>query len=568
MSPGRAAHASWHTPRVPTTLATSLLLLSATRANAGGGPPNVVVLVNADDPEAVVTADHYATARQLPPGHVCALSGIDPHADHLDVASYTAQVQDPLDDCLAALPHPDEVDYLVVVKGLPYLVDLPLFTASLDAVLQVGHGLGPGGTEIAGSPQDDSQGVVAASVSNPTYVSGVCTDLQVTNPYASWYTAACGLAALDALPPTFQRRDDHALGAWDLGGELFAVTRLDGFDHTDARALVDRALAADGTFPDAEVGCMAAADEARGARDPECEYVARLLAADGVPAAWIAPHDPALAGHTLAALWTGTTNLQGALDGNTWVPGAVACNLTSYGAVPENFHCSADGLVCPEFESQTSIARFVRAGATAAHGTANEPLNNSFPNAGALLLYTSGYNLAESLLFAQRHLYWQNLVLGDPLVSPWATRPVVEVPAEVEAGQPVVVTATHPDGVAGLALYLEGERVAEADGDTLSWVPTGDPGDVVEVLAVATARITTVQRTGWPVAEQQVRARPQGWVTATFTLTAPPVEPAPREPEPGGCGCATGPARGSWAWVAGSLAIAGRRRRPKPPGRR
>lgn len=545
-------------------------LLTATPGVAGGGPLNVMVLVNADDPEALATASHYATARQLPAGHVCSLAGVDPRADHIDFASYDALVRGPLDACLAALPHPDEIDYLVVIKGLPYLVDLPLFTASLDAVLQVGHGLRPDGTEIAGAPQDDSQGVVAASALNPTYAYGTCTDLAVSNPYATWYTAGCELAALDQLPPTFQRRDDHELLGWDLSGELFAVTRLDGFDHADARALVDRALAADGTFPAAEVTCMAAADEARGARDPECEYVARLLDADGVPAAWVAPHDPALAGRELAALFTGTTALQGALDGNTWAPGAIACNLTSFGAVPQNFHCSADGTSCPEFESQTSIARFVRAGATAAHGTANEPLNNSFPNAGALLLYTSGYNLAESLLYAQRHLYWQNVVLGDPLVSPWATRPTVEVPASVEAGQPILVTANHPDGVAGLALYVAGARVAEADGDTLSWVPPGEPGAAVEVLAVATARIATVQRTGWPVAEQQVRARPQGWVTASIALTAPPVESAPREPEGRGCGCGTEasnpPGRATMALLAlGSLWRRRCRRSPTEP---
>ena len=170
--------------------------------------------------------------------------------------------------------------------------------------------------------------------------------------------------------------------------------------------------------------------EARGARDPECEFLTRQLAQDGLPARWLSPFDGQLANQEVAALFTGTTSLQDGIDENIWVPGAVACNLTSYGAVPANFHCSADGLTCPENESQTSIARFVRAGATAAHGTAAEPLNNTFPNAGALLLYSAGYNLAESFLFSQRYLYWQNVLLGDPLVTPYATRPQVSVPAE------------------------------------------------------------------------------------------------------------------------------------------
>ena len=81
------------------------------------------------------------------------------------------------------------------------------------------------------------------------------------------------------------------------------------------------------------------------------------------------------------------------------------------------------GKTCPASEAQTAIARYVRAGATGVHGAVNEPLNNVFPNAGALLLYTFGYSLGESWFYAQRFLYWQNLHLGDPLATPYGTRP-------------------------------------------------------------------------------------------------------------------------------------------------
>ncbi len=276
------------------------LALLAALATAGGGPPNVLVLWNSDDPEAGATAAHYAQARQLPPGHLCELSGIDPLADRMPFADFEALVRQPLDSCIAALPQPDAIDYLVVVKGLPYLVDLPVFTASLDAVLQVGHAVDASGVEVAGTGQDDSGGFAAASIDNPAFVDGFCADLAISNPYAGWYSGGCGLVAADALPPSFQRGDDW-LGAVDFTGELFAVTRLDGFDHADARALVDRGLAADGSYPGAELLCMHGGDEARGARDPECEYITRMLAADGLPATWVDPFDAALAGRDLAA---------------------------------------------------------------------------------------------------------------------------------------------------------------------------------------------------------------------------------------------------------------------------
>ena len=99
----------------------------------------------------------------------------------------------------------------------------------------------------------------------------------------------------------------------------------------------------------------------------------------------------------------------------------------SYGAAVGNFFCNQDGTVCPGGEAQTSIARFIRAGASGAHGTVNEPLNNPFPNAGTMILYTFGYSMGESWLFNQRYLYWQNVYLGDPLATPYAKRPVVTI---------------------------------------------------------------------------------------------------------------------------------------------
>ena len=68
------------------------------------------------------------------------------------------------------------------------------------------------------------------------------------------------------------------------------------------------------------------------------------------------------------------------------------------------------------------------------HGTVAEPLNSCFPNAGSLLLYVSEYNLGESFFFNQPFLYWQNLYLGDPLASPYATRPTVTITEQPTEG--------------------------------------------------------------------------------------------------------------------------------------
>jgi len=380
-----------------------------------------------------------------------------------------------------------------------------------------------------------------------------------------------------------QPKSFHASTTWttlssDLTGHFYVVSRLDGFDYDDARDLVDRGSAADGTFPSAELLCMAAADDARGARDPECEFTSRMLASAGFNGAWLTPHDASLSGHTVSGYFTGAADLQGGIAGETYEPGAITDNLTSYGAVPSNFFCSDDGLTCPASESQTSIARYVRAGATGAHGTVNEPLNNVFPLASSLLFYTFGYNLGESQLFALRYVYWQNLFLGDPLTTPYAVRPVVTFPGQVAEGSPFVVQASHPDGVAEVRVYVGGVLLdaVEVDGEPATvasvavpgWV--GTSGDVLDVTAVAIAQDVHVDRAGWPQPDQQPRAEVQGWTRGEVLVTdVEPVDSGDSAQDSDGgtkdlagdCGCAaTGVDVG---WAAGVVAVgvlAGRRR--------
>jgi len=229
----------------------------------------------------------------------------------------------------------------------------------------------------------------------------------------------------------------------------------------------------------------------------------------------------------MSAYLTGTANLRDGIAGNTYEAGAMTCNLTSTGAAPSNFFCSSDGTVCPESESQTSIARFVRAGATGAHGTVAEPLNNTFPGAGALLHYTFGYNLAESYFFNQRYLYWQNLYLGDPLATPYAERPVVTITPDggVPRGESIGVQAAHPDGVAQVRLYVDGDLVATGPGASLNWLVDRDVGSTMNVLAVAVAQNVDVLRTGWPVETHLPRPDVQGWQEASLTVGEEVISP-------------------------------------------
>ena len=508
-----------------------LVGLICPRAYAGGGPANVLVIYNADEPAAVDVVDHYATERSIPPGQLCGLTGIDPTTRDLAFADYVTQILEPVVDCLEGLPQPEEIDYLVTIRGLPYRIVLEDngFYTSLSAMLQVLEAASTGdGSLLAGTPQlygDYHQ----ASIDNPAYVGGWCQggDLVVENPYSGWYEAACGITRETDHPDSFRSADASITGGYDFAGNLFIVTRLDGFDFDDATDLVDRAVAGDGTFPTADIMCMEGADSARAARDPECEFVTRQLEAAGLPGLWYSPFEYDLAGMNVAAYFTGTSDLRGAIAGNTYVPGAITCNLTSTGAAPSNFFCNEAGDVCPESESQTSIARFVRAGATGTHGTVAEPLNNTFPNAGALLHYTFGYNLGESYFFNQRYIYWQNLVLGDPLATPYGERPVVTFGSsgDVPQGSDLIVTASHTDGVAEIRLYQDGALIHAQSGGELAYTVEDDQDTTAEMLAIAIADNVEVDRPGWPLEVHEPHADVQGWSTLLMTV----VEPLPAD---------------------------------------
>jgi len=500
---------------------------------SGGGPANVLVVHNAASADSAAVAMHYGEARAIPLGHHCGLEDVDPVADEISSEDYLAGVLPQLNACLAATLEPDGIDYVVLTTDLPYRVALPDdgYWVSLSAMIQVLNATKfADGTSLAGTPQTVYGGdsYPLAWLDNPEYLWFGSQAYELQNPQAIWYTASLRITNQATNPASFRRAAAQNGGGYNLAGNLLIVSRLDGFEAQDGMDLVDRAIAADGAFPEGELLCMEGADYARSARDPECHYVTQRLADAGFDSTWLAPHDAGLAGHHMAAYFTGASNLRGAIDGNTFAPGAVTGNLTSFGAVPQNFGCD-EPPACPTDEAQTSVVRFVRAGATGAHGTVAEPKNSVFPNAGTILLYTFGYNLGESWLFNQRYLYWQNLYLGDPLTTPWATRPVVTVEQVAGALQ---IAATHADGIARLRVFVDGAPALDEEGVAAATVPlTGEPGDVVDVLAIAIAENSAVERPGWPAATQFPETDTQGWTHAALTIAAPEPKPEP-QPEP------------------------------------
>lgn len=436
----------------------SLVLALPSAANAVPSPDTVAVVFNAAVPGSVALAMRYAEARAIPSRQRC---GLDlPTSDTITLAEYRDRVATPLRRCLTDGGVDARIEALVLVRGVPLRVAIPATggaqNASLAAVLMVD-----------GARYADGAAFLDRALPGVTRSCGTtaCLAARWVNPYDDGEFSAGWTRTLDGVQ-------------WNLR----LVTMLHGRSDEEAGMLVQSALDGDaaGTVPGAWM-LMNGADPARAALDHTYDAVAERLRDLGRDVRRV-PFDTALTGQTLAAFVTGTASLGTTIEGNRLSPGAVVDNLTSFGAVPQNFTTTG--------EAQVSVARWIARGAAGAHGTVDEPLNNCFPRRDFLTDYAEGSTLAEAYLRNMPFVYWRNVVLGDPMAAPWARRPRVTVDGVREgetltAPRRITLHGAAPDGatVATTALYLDGVARAHVDGDTISWCLEGDGAR--ELLAVS-----------------------------------------------------------------------------------
>ncbi len=439
-------------------------LFQSGHAHAVPGPDSTAVLANANEPESVALAERYRAARDIPARQVCALP-IDAVAD-LSLASFRAQVEEPLARCLEDSGVLERIEAIVIVRGAPLRVTVP--TAGGGQRVSLAAALGVWRSTVDGAPLLGQE--PGASV--PCGGGATCYAARFQNPFRS-----------GAFEPGWTRTS----GA--IEWEPMLVTMLHGRSYEDAGMLIDSALASEGSDASTagEMQLMDGADPARGALDFEYDRVVSELTARGVTAATRVPFAADETGHTFAAFFTGTASIGETIEGNDFTPGAIVDNLTSFGAVPTNFD--------PSGESQVSIARWVARGVAGVHGTTDEPLNSVFPSRYAIVDYVDGSTLAEAFHRRLPNVYWRNLVLGDPMTAPYAVRPIVTIDGVASGGsvadaRTITVHAIDPEaiGVGSLVLYLDGVEVARADGDTLVHCIHADEAREVQLLAVAQKR--------------------------------------------------------------------------------
>ncbi len=109
---------------------------------------------------------------------------------------------------------------------------------------------------------------------------------------------------------------------------------------------------------------------------------------------------------------TGAARFSWPAAGSSFVPGAIADNLTSLGGV------------MTAGSRQTKLTEFIKAGAAGSSGTVTEPysIQQKFPLPQMYVHYASGASLAEAFYMNVTGPY-QLLIVGDPLCRPFSNAP-------------------------------------------------------------------------------------------------------------------------------------------------
>lgn len=109
---------------------------------------------------------------------------------------------------------------------------------------------------------------------------------------------------------------------------------------------------------------------------------------------------------------TGTPSYNWKSSGSTFLPGAIADNLTSFGGV------------MTAGSGQTKLTEFIKNGAAGSSGTVTEPyaLQDKFPLPLMYVHYVRGASLAEAF-YASVSGPYQLLIIGDPLCRPFSNAP-------------------------------------------------------------------------------------------------------------------------------------------------
>lgn len=374
--------------------------------------PEVLVVVNGASPLSVATGQYYAHKRGVPAGNVLTISYALPDpalgasgAEYTGTARFDSEIRGPIEDFLLDNELADQIQVIVLAPGIPhrlsssacaldafYLRDCP--NASVDAELAVlfsdligAGGLGPNG-----------------EAANPYFGSPL--------PFAQWRAAnpAAPLRYLVARLAGYQTPVDAATG---VPSDVRALIDRAGEHVTGGGALIDEDPSRPGNLAPGNALMLHPAAGALGAlglplqHDETTTFVSNAagLVAYG---SW-GSND----GYDAGPPYYGS--IGGRVYPGSFLPQSVAVDIVS---------TNARSFVHPPAYGQSLLADLVRGGVAGAAGNVFEPLLSGVARPEILFpSYFRGAPAIEAHYRAVPYLSWQNVWVGDPLMTYLTPRP-------------------------------------------------------------------------------------------------------------------------------------------------
>ncbi len=268
---------------------------------------------------------------------------------------------------------------------------------------------------------------------------------------------------------------------------MLSITRGEGISDYDSVNYLTRAVQADFSHPKGTFYFTRTADVRTTTRFPNFQKSIgelNLLDHQSRIAKQIMPERR----DDVLGLTCGTSKFDWAATGSRFLPGAIADNLTSTGAMFTN-------------KSQTKCTEFLRFGAAGACGTVTEPysIQAKFPHPLIHAHYAKGCSLAEAY-YQSVHGPFQLLLVGDPLCQPFATPPTIRItspsPMDVvkEKFALKIDSSQSQVNIAGYEIFLDGVMVLRTRSIENLDIDSGNIGDgfhELRVVAVASDEIET-----------------------------------------------------------------------------
>lgn len=489
-------------------------LVFTQRASAGGGPENVLLVVNRNSSRSLTIANHYIRLRSIPAGNVLTLP-LAPEPHTLPVDRFRKEILLPILTAVGKRRLQKQIDYIVYSSDFPWGIDLKTDVQKFKAALKKAGAENP---RI--QPKWPQQFTPVGSINGMTYLwqpvlsRNIAYFHALINEYMRLTPAdQDNMKKRMQLPTrvtdsaTLGFRSTHQFGPLGelvpSGGvryflsTMLAVTAGRGNTVDEVLAYLRRSAAADGTHPRGTIYFVRNGTARSTPRHDVFPAAVEELQKLGVAAAILEGKLPMQKRDVQGAM-VGLADFTWPSSGSTILPGAICEHFTSFGGIMNQKMLPG--------KYQTPLSEFLRHGAAGASGTPTEPyaLPVKFPSAMIHVHYARGCTLAEAFYQSVSSPY-QLLIVGDPLCRPWANIPQVQV-AGVEPGSTVQGTlnlkpsATFPHGstVDHFELFVDGWRRTECrPGETLDCDTSrlADGYHELRVVAVQSGRIASQGRT-------------------------------------------------------------------------